>query len=507
MKVKLAWLLALLFLLVMGGERTGSEQVGGMRTADVLSIDYTADRPSDYSTDIYSGTEGGTTVYIYGSGFDATASNNQVKFGDAPCIVKDGGATNNVLTCITTKPLPSQYFNPVMNVTVGKRTVSCTTGYLYQYSHLSPIIIRLNPRSPFAGQLVSFVGHHAVEYVDNISQLHIGEYLCSTFNITQTDQIYFSESVMHCQVDPLQPAGFYNFSELTIYGYSKHIPQSMITSPVKNFTYQVLLLPAVKGISENVGSSEAHKLTIYGSGFGNIKNSVDVRVAGVNCPVIEVLPNSVTCVARPSNSDSNILPNSGRLPTDTTRTQINGYVSGTGVSFRRYSRGELLVDGTVQGFIDGINSGLLLMEEEGVLPDLELNGTNLYHTYLFKGYFKAPRTGQYTFRVYSNDRVFMFLSPFKGSAEVNYSNPIISHNSSTSYGGSTINMFLNDLPANLTSPPVAMTAGDHYYFELIYSVSNYGSFMKSSVEIPNNDTSLFLNTRPEVQNISIQAQV
>ena len=281
----------------------------------------------------------------------------------------------------------------------------------------------------------------------------------------------------------------------------------MITSPVKNFTYQVLLLPAVTGLSENVGSSEAHKLTIYGSGFGNIKNSVDVRVAGVNCPVTEVLPNSVTCVARPSNSDSNILPNSGRLPTDTTRTQINGYVSGTGVSFRRYSRGELLVDRTVQGFIDGINSGLLLMEEEGVLPDLELNGTNLYHTYLFKGYFKAPRTGQYTFRIYSNDRVFMFLSPFKGSAEVNYSNPIISHNSSTYYGGSTTNMFLNDLPANLTSPPIAMTAGDHYYFELIYSVSNDGSFMKSSVEIPNNDTSLFLNTRPEVQNISIQSQV
>ena len=98
----------------------------------------------------------------------------------------------------------------------------------------------------------------------------------------------------------------------------------------------------------------------------------------------------------------------------------------------------------------------------------------------------------------------MFLSPFKGSAEVNYSNPIIIRNSSSD-GGSMNFIFMNDLPGNLTSAPVTMTAGDYYYFELIYAVTNYGSFMKSSIEVPNTDTSFFKNTKPEIQNISLRA--
>lgn len=153
--------------------------------------------------------------------------------------------------------------------------------------------------------------------------------------------------------------------------------------------------------------------------------------------------------------------------------------------------------------------------------------SNIYH---FKSYFKAPKNGSYTFRIYTNDRVFMLLSPFKGSAEVNYSNPIIFHNStlegrstndptknsstnSTATNGtgelgnatgSSTNMFLNDLPNNLTSAPIVMTAGGYYYFEIIYAATTYGSFMKTSIEIPNDDpTILHLNSRPEIQKLSM----
>lgn len=278
-------------------------------------------------------------------------------------------------------------------------------------------------------------------------------------------------------------------------------------SLAQNFTYHTTIMPLIINLSENIGSSEAHKLTINGSGFGSVKNAVDVRVAGVPCSVNSVSPNSIECTVRSGNSQGQvILPNQGRLPTDTTGTQTNGYISGTGVSFKRYGNLGGLTDKTVQGFINGVNSGLFDLLDSGVLPDFALNATNTNEAYHFKGYFKAPRTGQYTFRILTNDRVFMFVSPFKGSAEVNYSQPIISHNASSTRSGNNI-FLISDYPANLTSAPISMSAGDYYYFELIYACTITGSFIRSSVEVPNNDTSVFKNTKPEIQNLTLTPTV
>lgn len=170
MKVKLIWLLASLLLLVMGGGRTGSEEVGEQRSSDPPTVDYFTDVLTGGRNYIYASTEGGKTIYIYGSGFDATASNNRVKFGDAPCIVKDGGATNNVITCVTTKVSSNTYYyNLELTVTVGKRTVVYPAYTLNFAPYYTPTVTRLSPSSILAGQAIGFVGNHLVNYADNIS--------------------------------------------------------------------------------------------------------------------------------------------------------------------------------------------------------------------------------------------------------------------------------------------------------------------------------------------------
>lgn len=51
-----------------------------------------------------------------------------------------------------------------------------------------------------------------------------------------------------------------------------------------------------------------------------------------------------------------------------------------------------------------------------------------------------------------------------------------------------------------------MFAGKYYYYELLYVVTKAKSFMKSGVEISNTDTQ-FLNTVPEIQNVSVRATI
>lgn len=175
---------------------------------------------------------------------------------------------------------------------------------------------------------------------------------------------------------------------------------------------------------------EAHKVTIFGSGFGTQKLPVDIRVAGIRCQIVNITPSCITCIVRAAaNSPSNI-PNYGRLQTDTPSTQIDGFISGTGTNYRRYSSLSDLQDRTVQGIINGIEAGTVGLREQGNIPDLEINGSLPNSIYRFKGYFKPPRDDKYIFRVSTNDPVFMFLSPYTGCAEVDYNDPLIFHNSS-----------------------------------------------------------------------------
>lgn len=166
--------------------RTGSEDVGRQKTADSPVIDYFSDNPNaTNSSYIYGSVEGGTTLYIFGSGFDATASGNTLSMGDFPCAVKEGGASNTLLKCVTSKPYGNNYYNLKLNLTVGRKTIS-HPAYNFNYnSYYTPQIIRLEPQSPTSGQIVSFVGIHQVDQIQNINELKIGDYLCSTYNVSQ----------------------------------------------------------------------------------------------------------------------------------------------------------------------------------------------------------------------------------------------------------------------------------------------------------------------------------
>lgn len=122
--------------------------------------------------------------------------------------------------------------------------------------------------------------------------------------------------------------------------------------------------------------------------------------------------------------------------------------------------------------------------------------------YFMRGYFKAPVTGNYMFRINTNDRAALFLSTVKGSAELDYNAPLIFINN-TCKTATADNFFMSCNSAARKSGVIAMTAGDAYYMELFFmsSIAN-SSFLKVGTQVPNTNP-IFESVIPEVQNFTV----
>jgi hypothetical protein len=115
----------------------------------------------------------------------------------------------------------------------------------------------------------------------------------------------------------------------------------------------------------------------------------------------------------------------GQLPTTST-SQINGFLSGAGLDYSRYDITNLSTK-TLINFRANIASANLTLLESSRKPDImtpDIYGS--YYVQVFKGYFVAPSAGIYVFRGLADDAMELFVSTFSGSAEINYTAPLIS---------------------------------------------------------------------------------
>jgi hypothetical protein len=116
----------------------------------------------------------------------------------------------------------------------------------------------------------------------------------------------------------------------------------------------------------------------------------------------------------------------------------------------------------------------------------------------------APTTGNYIFRGLADDFVSVYLSNVTGSAQLNYSSPLI-QSTGWQQSGSYSDYYYESYP-NLTSVPIALNAGDARYLEVYHLNVGGASGLLISVEVPNTLTNL-PNLVYSVQNIAIQPSV
>lgn len=192
MKLRILVVLALSALLVSAAKKTMTSSSGTdtavASTSDPVMIFEVSSSPAYNNYMLYGSLEGGMVLYISGMGFDPSSSNNQVTFGSYPCIIPNGGATETVISCMTTKaynPGNASYLTVTVSVS-GKQSASCTSWnccFSY-YTYYTPEINQLLPKSGFPGDIIQFFGIHKAYNASNITSLKIGDSVCSTYNLT-----------------------------------------------------------------------------------------------------------------------------------------------------------------------------------------------------------------------------------------------------------------------------------------------------------------------------------
>jgi hypothetical protein len=131
----------------------------------------------------------------------------------------------------------------------------------------------------------------------------------------------------------LQEAGKYNITEHVLPGIANNSRYMRRTSFDPKEYFEFTVLPVITSISPNSGNVGGQYLTLSGTGFSaNIKNNT-VTVEGNDCKVTLAEDKKIECTLAAKDAGQTTL-----LSTNTSASQLNGYISGAGLKYARYVR-------------------------------------------------------------------------------------------------------------------------------------------------------------------------
>lgn len=217
------------------------------------------------------------------------------------------------------------------------------------------------------------------------------------------------------------------------------------------------MLAQLTSLSSHQGGSKGQLLTVKGTGFSPNLTDYTCSVAGETCNVKQATLTELT-VEVPVKSAGNTA--FGALPqaAGDTSTQINGFLGGSGLRYKRYDR-EDMWKSTTQWltYLRGAPTNNVVSEK--ILTELsspEAYGENyIEHV---KGYFYAPVDGTYRFSAVADDDFLMVFSSVKNNANPANLVPLLTQEH---YSNNHYNPFVR---TNVTQSSANLTLTQGYYY-------------------------------------------
>ena len=259
--------------------------------------------------------------------------------------------------------------------------------------------------------------------------------------------------------------------------------------------FEFTSLPTVAAVTPATGNVGGQYLTISGTGFSpNPKNNT-VTVDGNDCSVTSADNYQIKCTLAAKG------PSTSLLSTNSS-SQSNGYFSGAGLKYARYTRSSSI--DTLAKFTTAVRTGdtaaLGTPAEEGFRADLrEGNVYDGNEAQVWRGYFTAPVAGDYTFRGNADDKFSFYLASNYGSQEPP-ATPLLE----TTAHQYIFNPFITNRVGH--SATVTLEAGKSYYMEAYHLNTGNTGFFNLAVEVPNTDTAASFQTY-QVDNITTSSNV
>ena len=145
---------------------------------------------------------------------------------------------------------------------------------------------------------------------------------------------------------------------------------------------------------------------------------------------------------------------------------------------------------SITSFVSAVRAGTnMTVIQEGVRTELKSNPVGSYKGQVWKGYFLAPVSGEYTFRGWANYGFAMYISSTYGSAKPP-STPLIT---STSSQYDYKNFFYENKASAVGS--ITLEANKSYYLEAYHvSYTSSSNRFKIFAEVPNSNSNLSFQT-------------
>jgi hypothetical protein len=181
----------------------------------VTSIEVSLANPS---AAVEGSVEGGTVVYIYGSGFSSEYALNTVYFGSVFCDPKNYASSYNQITC-ETQAAGQDLWNQNIYVGVsGRGAFQCPNQASCRFSFktsATPVLQAVIPASAPAGTMLNFLGQHRITNLGElrdlgeVKALYIGGSICNRIDFNDDDILPDRSEYIPCTQGLLQPAGEY----------------------------------------------------------------------------------------------------------------------------------------------------------------------------------------------------------------------------------------------------------------------------------------------------------
>ncbi|CAD8206675.1 unnamed protein product [Paramecium pentaurelia] len=398
---------------------------------------------------------GGTTLYIQASGLSTTVSKNEVFVGTYPCIVPENGVSGLSIICVTSPAKPDDQSLgslPIVIKVKGSADSTCTAGVYCYFTYLKSLTSQLNfvsPRVNYPSQWSFFRGRFLVSSLSSAQlQIQFENQICDRSQSSQSD-IDANDDIIKCQVPTDGIAGIYPIYITTVNGNQQNSVSVSQQYTTTTETYQSIILPVITGLSTKMLSKKGGMLSIYGLGFGYGTCQVRVYVGGQL-----QLKNTVVV----GNDGSTITVKFFNI----TIEGKEAYVDGSGLRYKRWWGNTVYQN-------DFIGE-----------PDVQ----NVYGTYYnqqFKGFFKAPKTGQYRFYVASDDKATVELNRNPSSID-NTKLELIAENYLSGYRNYWQSEF-SSTPVNSISDYINLEEGQYYQIQINHTNGAGPGYLTVSVEI------------------------
>jgi hypothetical protein len=315
----------------------------------------------------------------------------------------------------------------------------------------------------------------------DVTKILLGNDLCSRFDIEQPLINKNWYDYINCTQSHLTEGGNHNISEQVVPGLAKKGTFMRRSSLNAGEYFEFTALPTVTGVNTHRGNNGGQKLSITGAGFSLNKDNNTVSVDGNPCKVSYSDEGNIQCILAAKNDTL-----STKLSTSSLN-QTNGYLSGAGIRYARYSYTTSL-SGLVSAVRTNNITALGTPLEVGFRAELREGSTyGEYYSQTWNGYFTAPVSGDYTFFGTADDQFRFYLATVTGSTELPAS-PLLSSTGAQYWN----DFYINNRPT--ATATVTLQQGMSYYFEAyhINGVST-GNF-RIEVSVPNSDPSLSFQT-------------